>query len=606
MTKPLVLAIAVALLAPLPALASPALLAHATATATAKAPTAKAAPAWVARSNEYTAILLKAQGDFFPEQLSFFGIPGYDDKTFDFGPDNARRFRDATAKARAELSTKLQLERDPNVRQDLEILIKAADDAIEASEVNERLTRPWADVGQSVFQGMQGLLSDQTPPARRAMALKRLQRYVGQVAGSTPLATQARQRYDERNDPGLLQPTQLSVQQSIDNLPTYLKGIRALFAKYKVEGADAALDALDKQLTDYATWSKTTVLPTARTTYQLPDELYALSLKNVGIDIDPRVLIERAQLEFMETRNAMQQLAPLVAREKGIAATDYIGVIKALKQPQLANDQIEPFYRNTVMPELDRLIAKHDIVSLPQRPMQMRLGTEAESAAQPAPHFLPAPLVGNTGQQGTFVLPLGNPNAGADGAYDDFNYPAGAWTLTAHEGRPGHELQFTAMVERGVSLARTLYAFNSVNVEGWALYAEAEMVPYEPLEGQLIALQFRLLRAARAMLDPMLNLGLTDRDTAFKVLTEQVGFSKAMARQEVDRYTVKAPGQAGSYFYGYSRIMQLRAETEVALGDRFDRKAFNDFLLDQGLLPPDQLAKAVREVFVPAQRARKG
>ena len=123
--------------------------------------------------------------------------------------------------------------------------------------------------------------------------------------------------------------------------------------------------------------------------------------------------------------------------------------------------------------------------------------------------------------------------------------------------------------------------------------------------GQLFALQFRLLRAARAMLDPMLNLGLTDRDTAFKLLTEQVGFSKAMARQEIDRYTVNSPGQAGSYFYGYSRILQLRAETEIALGDGFERQAFNDFLLDQGLLPPDLLAKAVRETFVPAQNAKR-
>src|SRR5690606_21653748 len=255
-----------------------------------------------------------------------------------------------------------------------------------------------------------------------------------------------------------------------------------------------------------------------------------------------------------------------------------------------------------VMPELDRLIDEHDIVSLPDRPMQMRLGTEAESAASPAPHFLPAPLVGNTGQQGTFVLPLGNPAAGPEAAYDDFNFPAVAWTLTAHEGRPGHELQFTAMVERGVSLARTLYAFNSVNVEGWALYAEAEMLPYEPIEGQLFALQFRLLRAARAMLDPLLNLGDIDRDTAMRVLLDEVVLSPAMARQEVDRYTVNAPGQAGSYFYGYNRIMQLRAETELALGDRFDRQAFNDFLLDQGLLPPDLLARAVREEFIPAHR----
>ena len=596
--KPLLLALSItaALAATLPASAAPA------APAATAAPS-KAAPAWVAKSNQYAQILIATQGRFNPESMSFLGVPGFDDQVADFGPDNGKRFRDAMTRAKAELDAKAAHETDANVRQDIAILDKAADDAIQASAVNERLVRPFADVGQTVFSGLQGLLNDQTQPERRAMALKRLERYAGLASGSAPIATLAKQRYEERTDPKLLQPTQIEVQQSLDNLPTYIDGIRKLFAKYHVD-ATSQVDALQKQLDDYAAWTKSTVLPKARTTYSLPPELYALALKNVGIDIDPRALMERAQLEFMETRAAMQQIAPLVAKEKGIAATDYIGVIKALKAKQLPNDQIEPFYRSTILPGLDRIIATNRIVTLPNRPMQMRIGSDAENAAQPAPHFLPAPLVGNTGQQGTFVLPLGNPNA-KGAAYDDFNYPSAAWTLTAHEGRPGHELQFTAMVERGVSLARTLFAFNSVNVEGWALYAEAETVPYEPLDGQLIALQFRLLRAARAMLDPMLNLGLIDRDTAQKVLTDQVGFSTPMARQEIDRYTVNSPGQAGSYFYGYSRIQQLRAETELALGDRFDRKAFNDFLLDQGLLPPDLLAKAVREEFVPARKAKR-
>lgn len=597
MTRTLCLAIALALCVPVPAFAQ-----AATPNAKAEAPAAKPAPAWVARSNAYTQQLILAQAPFNPEQLSFFGIPGYDDKTFDFGPGYGERFRAATAQARDALKASAATEADPNVKQDLAILVQAADDAIEASAVNEKLTRPWLDVGQTIFGGMQGLLSDQTPADRRAKALDRLKRYVGQVDGATPLATLARQRYDERNQAGLLQPTKIEVEQSLENLATYKSGIRELFAKYKVAGSEATLAALDKQLDEYAAWTRGTVLPTARTTYVLPAELYALALKNVGIDIDPRLLIQRAQVGFMETRSAMQQLAPRVAAEKNLKATDYIGVLRALKATQFTNEQIEPHYRNVVMPALDKLIAQHDVVALPQRPMQMRLGTAAESAAQPAPHFRPAPLVGNTGQQGTFVLPLGNPAAGEDARYDDFNFPAVAWTLTAHEGRPGHELQFTAMVERGVSLARTLYAFNSVNVEGWALYAEAEMVPYEPVEGQFFALQFRLLRAARAMLDPMLNLGLLERDTAKRVLMEDVGLSNAMATQEIDRYTVRSPGQAGSYFYGYSRILQLRAETELALGDRFDRRKFNDFLLDQGLLPPDLLAKAVRETFVPSQR----
>lgn len=600
MVKPLVLAVALALSASAVAHAQPA------SPPAAAAPKPAPAPAWVERSNAHAQVLLRAQAPFAPEQMSFFGVPGFDEQVFDFGPGYAKRFRDATTQARAELAARAAAERDPDVRQDLAILIQAADDAIESSAVNERLTLPWLDVGQTVFQGIQGLLGDQVPAERRAHAVERLRRYAGLVDGTRPLATQARARYAERaGDAALLRPTKIEVEQSLANLPTYLKGLRELFAKYQLDvQAKPALDALEQQLAAHADWSRATVLPTARTEYRLPAELYALQLKNVGIDIDPRTLIDRAQLGYMETRAAMQQLAPLVAKDKGLKDTGYIAVMRALKRDTLDDGELEPHYRTVVMPELDRLIAQHGIVALPARPMQMRLGSPAESAAQPAPHFLPAPLVGNTGQQGTFVLPLGNPNAGEDGAYDDFNNPSVAWTLTAHEGRPGHELQFTAMVERGISLARTLYAFNSVNVEGWALYAEAEMVPYEPLDGQLFALQFRLLRAARAMLDPMLNLGLIDRDTAFKVLTDEVGLSKAMARQEVDRYTVRAPGQAGSYFYGYSKILALRAETELALGDRFDRQAFNDFLLDQGLLPPALLAKAVREVFVPAQKAK--
>lgn len=566
------------------------------------------APAWVERSNEIAQPLLKTQAEFAPEYASFLGLPGYDDRVADFAPGSAERYRAAMRGAKGSLQADLKTQEDPNVRQDIEIMLGAVDQQIEGSELNERFLLPFADVGQLVFQGEQALLQDQVDPARRAKALDRLKRYVGLAPGSTSVARLARERYEEKlKNPALLKPTKLEVEQALRNIDTYKAGVRQLFTKYEIKDADATLAAMDAQLGDYADWMKKDVLPSARSDTRLPPELYAFQLKQVGIDITPEQLIQRAQLEFMETRNAMQQLAPLVAKAKGIAATDYRDVIRALKKKQLDKGSIEKYFRGTVMPELERQIAANKVVDLPQRPMVMRLASEAESAAQPAPHFLPAPMIGNTGQQGQFVLPLGNPaSAGKDGksaAYDDFTYEAGAWTLTAHEGRPGHELQFTAMVERGISLARTLFAFNSVNVEGWALYAEAEMVPYEPLDGQLVALQLRLLRAARAMLDPMLNLGLTDRERAGKLLTEDVVLSEPMARQELDRYTFNSPGQAGAYFYGYARIMQLRMETELALGDRFDRLAYNNFLLDQGLLPPNQLAKAVHEQFVPAQRA---
>ena len=573
-------------------------------------PTAAAAPsakaiAWVETSNADTTKVLEAQAKFSPEDASNFGLAQYDGLASDLGPNINQRYISAMQAVRGQLQGRLQAEKDGRVRQDLQILIDAVDDEITGTRLDEKYNLPWIDVPRMVFGGMQALLQEQLPAARRAKALERLQRYVGLYPGSTPLTEQAKARFTEQmGKPGLLGPVKAKVDKSLSNVPTYIKGIHDLFAAMKITGAEPALAAMDKQLNEYAEWERSQVLPLAREDFRLPPELYAFRLKQVGIDIDPQLLIQRAEVEFMETRAAVQALAPVVAKAKGIEAQDYREVIRAMKKEVIPNDQLVAKYRD-VNTALEAAIRRERVVDVPNRPMMMRLASDAESAAQPAPHMQPPPLIGNTGEQGAFVLPIGNPAASGKGeAYDDFNFPGATWTLSAHEGRPGHELQFSAMIERGVSQARVLYAFNSVNVEGWALYAEAEMVPSEPAEGQMIALQLRMLRAARAMLDPMLNLGLISREDAGRVLTEQVMLSAPMARQELDRYTFNSPGQAGSYFYGYSRILQLRAETELALGAKFDRLAFNNFLVGQGLLPPDLLAKAVREEFVPAQKAK--
>jgi len=233
--------------------------------------------------------------------------------------------------------------------------------------------------------------------------------------------------------------------------------------------------------------------------------------------------------------------------------------------------------------------------------MKFRLASEAESVRIPAPNMQPPRLIGNTGEMGEFVLPLRVP--GAPGQQnlqlDDFTYDAFSWTLTAHEGRPGHELQFASLIEKGVSQARAIFALNSVNVEGWALYAEAEVKPYLPLDGQLGALQSRLVRAARAILDPGLQSGKITREEATRILREEVGLSEGMALQEVQRYTFRSPGQATSYFCGYTRLMELRAEVERVLGPQFDRRKYHDFLLAQGVLPPSLLRKAVFDELIP-------
>jgi uncharacterized protein (DUF885 family) len=128
------------------------------------------------------------------------------------------------------------------------------------------------------------------------------------------------------------------------------------------------------------------------------------------------------------------------------------------------------------------------------------------------------------------------------------------------------------------------------------------MQPYEPADGQLLTLQLRLLRAARAFLDPELQSGAVTPAQAYAVLEKDVMLSHAFAKEEVERFTFRSPGQANSYFYGYTRLLALRKETETALGNKFDQKKFHDFILSQGLLPPDLMRAAVLEEFI--QNAR--
>ena len=593
----LTLALGCALGAAIPAAAAPSAPAAAPATA-----------AWVRTSNADAQVLLDVMARFNPEFAAQIGVPGHDREVADLKPGLDQRYRAALAQALLRLQARLASERDVQVREDLAIMIDAAQRQSESSTLDERYLVPWTDVGQLVFQGEFGLLQDQVAAARRPAALARLQCYVGLAPGCTPIVKLAEARFEARmGDPALLGPYRAEVEQALANTPRYVEGIRKLYARYGIAGAGPALDALAAQMRDYDAWARRVVLPRARSDFRLPEPLYAFRLREVGVDISPESLIHRAELEYMETRAAMQMIAPEVARAEGLKAGGYREVIAALKTQQLDKASIEPYYHD-VIGRIEAIIRHQGIVDLPRRPMIMRLASEAESAAQPAPHMDPPPLIGNTGERGQFVLPLGNPESSGGGnqAHDDFTFKAAAWTLAAHEGRPGHELQFSAMVERGVSLARSLFAFNSVNVEGWALYAEAEMVPYEPPAGQLIALQFRLLRAARAFLDPMLNLGLITRERAHDILVHDVMLSEPMARQEIDRYTFRAPGQATAYFYGYTRLLQLRADTEIALGQRFDRKAFNDFVVDQGLLPPAQLEQAVATQFIPKYRAPAG
>jgi len=557
---------------------------------------------WVEKSNEHAQLVLGAFAELAPEGAGSMGVDGLDENITDLSPGFQDRGTETIERILAELETRLVDETDLKVRQDLGILIKSARDTLYTQELEDKYMLPYMNVSQSIFGGLRGLIDPQVSRDRYPAAVIRMEKYAGLVDGYEPFTELAKQMSMEKfGDDSLVGPYRDEVEQDLERAETFVTGIEELLAGTDLQGWEGTYETLAGQMRDYNEWVRAEILPRARDNFRLPAVMYQDALKNWGVDATPEALIEQATKGYMDIRNEMEALAPMVAKKFGYETNDYREVIALLKKNGgIDGDKLLDHY-HAVLRDIEEIIVREKLVSLPDRDAGIRIASAAETARQPAPHLQPPRLIGNTGEYPFFVIPLLEQNEDGSWQQTDDTYEAGAWTLTAHEARPGHEMQFSSIVESGVSITRAIFAFNSANVEGWGLYAEAIVRPYLPIEGQLISLQYRLMRAARMYLDPMLNLGLITPEEAKRLIMEDIGIGESWAQNEVERYTYRMPGQATAYYYGYNKMQALRAQVELKLQGEFDQQAFHDFVLDQGMLPPEILKAAVMDEFVPSQ-----
>jgi hypothetical protein len=557
---------------------------------------------WVSKSNEYANLVLQEIAKFNPENAGGIGVDGLDEEIRDLSAGVFDRGMESSRQLSAKLKSSLEKETDPKVRQDIGILIKVLEDNLYSSQLDRDTMLPYFNMSQTIFGGIRGLIDEQIPRERYPAAVVRMEKYAGLVDGHTPIVELAKDRTRERFDvEGLVGPYKGEVEQDLERAETMITGIEELLDGTDLQGWEETYATLSTQMREYNDWVRAEIIPRARESYRLPAVMYADALKNWGVDASPEELIEQATKGYMDIRNEMEALAPLIAKEKGYDTSDYREIIALLKRDgAIDGDKMLDHY-HAILRDIEEIIVREKIISLPERDAGIRIASAAETAVQPAPHLDVPRLIGNTGEFPNFVIPLLKQDEDGKWEQSDDTYVAGSWTLTAHEARPGHEMQFSSVIESGVSITRAIFAFNSANVEGWGLYAEAIVRPYLPLEGQMISLQYRLMRAGRMFLDPMLNLGMITPEEAKHLIMEDMAIGESWAQNEIERYTYRIPGQATAYYYGYSKMQSLRAQTELKLQDKFDQQAFHDFVLAQGLLPPDILKDAVMNDFVPSQ-----
>jgi len=165
--------------------------------------------------------------------------------------------------------------------------------------------------------------------------------------------------------------------------------------------------------------------------------------------------------------------------------------------------------------------------------------------------------------------------------------------LTYHEAIPGHVWQGEYTFKQ--PLIRSLLAFNAYS-EGWALYAEQiadELSVYEDeAAGQLGYLQSLAFRACRLVVDTGLHAKRWGREEAIDWFVKNNGSNPEEVAGEIDRYCAW-PGQACGYKVGHSAILQLRQRAQLALGNRYDFRRFNDALVLGGAVPMTVLEKII-------------
>lgn len=189
-------------------------------------------------------------------------------------------------------------------------------------------------------------------------------------------------------------------------------------------------------------------------------------------------------------------------------------------------------------------------------------------------------------QRGIFwVNDLGLTKKNREEALREERQHFGLELTSAHEGYPGHHLQF-AVQNRHPSRIRRLCS-HAIFYEGWTMWCEKLAVEkgwIQGAQGRLARLQQlhdALWRAHRIVIDCGLHSGKLSHAAAANLLVRGVGFTPARARADVNWYTSQ-PTVPMSYLLGRLELERVK-DAKLAAG--WSLREFHEWALGHGAIP---------------------
>ena len=358
-----------------------------------------------------------------------------------------------------------------------------------------------------------------------------------------------------------------------------------------------------KALEDYKKWLEKDLLPRSDGDFRIGADKFRKKLRfALASDLSMEEIMKRAQADLQQTQAAIYETAlPLYQKyfpNADKATLDDKKKVTTAVLDKLAeqrpDDNTIVGYAQKIVGEATDFVKSHDLVTVPEKPLDVIVMPEFKRGQAIAYCDSPGPLEQN-GK--TFFAVAPTPNDWSAERKASFfreynNYMVR--DLTVHEAMPGHYLQLAhANQFHAPTLVRAIFQSGTF-VEGWAVYTEQVLAEagYGGPEVKMQQLKMRLRVICNAILDQSIHAGKMTEQQALDLMMKE-GFQQegeAVAKWKRARLS---SAQLSTYFVGVTEHLDLREKAKAKAGASFDLKKYNDTVISFGSPP----VKYVRELM---------
>jgi len=320
--------------------------------------------------------------------------------------------------------------------------------------------------------------------------------------------------------------------------------------------------------------------------------LYANILKTHGVYLTPDSMYKIANDELKKQLPLYQALIQKAANKYQLKKADASSVLNYYLNNQ--SIQLDSILQESVLvsnQHIEEIILAQKLMTLPSNAQEVFFagiqGVEHPVLNMRSTHGIPQ-MIDSMPSVSKFPFVLWPSVKIMNKKTPDYKIAPFIHSISAHEGRPGHEMQFTSIQNiPNKSYIRHKLIMNTANVEGWALYAEKmieEHVSSDNFERLLFYKLAYLQRVLRVITDYEITLGKITPKEGIQKYMSILGVSEKLGKSEINR-RLESPGRDTGYFVGRVAIEKLKLKVEKKYSTSYTDKCFHDLVVNYSFAP---------------------